>query len=735
MENVGFHQQLHTLKGRVNALTMQYSPRQAYAAPAAPQLPPSPPEDAFTVQLRDIKAHIGTLQASISKCEASMRQQAPGGVPEPVDNQVAAQTRLSLPSGPVFWQLFNSLRSDFQSLDTRVAGLEDGLNALEDRVDGLDPGQFTPAGSTASHEESGGVQIAQRQNEDLLCPSMACLPELCSEEKTAADSAQAAQHHSRISSLESQKDDAFAWQWPAGGRWADETVNRPYAPPMFQDQVPSYPHQSCGLASNPVAVYPEGVAFRDREIDRMDDQLKVVQESLKSSEALAAAKDESMSYLSARIEELESENQRVAAQAARDAQIKKVQDGQILQLKRELEEQLKRTAGQSREIADSDNALCYWQERCDHEASMYQHAIADRDQALQRWEESYNAASDAWRQENERAVRLGSRLDQYRSERREEIYQLRLSYERELDKLKEFCEHKDAVIVKQERVIARGGGLLEERDAEIDRLHRRVRVLEDGVQHDGVQRKRKARLLDEIQNELEHLRSSRETQEEGRAEGSITGREQLQDEVMAASTEAVDGRPPYEIPGSYPREARRTSDRQRGRRHESPNGSDASAKEAVRTGSPRPRRPRRRESLHQLPEEHADHRRHRHERRPSPPPRPHRAPALEDRNERFAADKADIQPDWPDRRRARFLDDSVISFDGPPLPAPVTARKMASEADLRGAHHAIGRGAGAGRALSKHRSMQELAGTRGRLQAYVETEAESDAAQDGQGRV
>ena len=156
MEDGNFHQQLHSLKDRVNALTMQYSPQPAYVAPAAtaaPVSPPAPYPDLFTAQLNDVKSHLSTLQMSISQCEASMRQQRSVPPPQIMDNDITPQNRLTLPSGPMFWQLFNSLRSDFQSLDTRVAGLEQDVDALEDRVDRLEPDRFTPPGSTSSQDK------------------------------------------------------------------------------------------------------------------------------------------------------------------------------------------------------------------------------------------------------------------------------------------------------------------------------------------------------------------------------------------------------------------------------------------------------------------------------------------------------------------------------------------------------------------------------------------------------
>ena len=113
------------------------------------------------------------------------------------------------------------------------------------------------------------------------------------------------------------------------------------------------------------------------------------------------------------------------------------------------------------------------------------------------------------------------------------------------------------------------------------------------------------------------------------------------------------------------------------------------------------------------------------DRRPSPSPRPHRLPDGGGFRRRTVGEDVEVQEGVSDRRRARFLNDGV-RFPEPPLPAPVTARKMASEADLRQSNANVGRG------LAKHQSMQELPGARQRLQAYVETEGESEAERDMQ---
>lgn len=743
MDDGRWQPQLHDLKERVNALTLQYTPRRVCVTPATAMSPPEPAEDVFATQLRDIKAHMGILQDSIAKCEASMRPQPTSMASAPFDEQMAMQSHQAPPSTPMLWDAIASLQSEIGVLGARMGGLEQDVDFLEDRVDKLEPDQFTPAGSTASQEEGGGLQLSeQKPSEDLLGTSTACLPELCSEGEGTVYDARAGrpeQHHDRVSLPLARMNGDVKWQWPQGSSCAPERKLRPLAAPVFWPKPWHNTYVPYNPANESMPAYSEGVAFRDRELDRMDDQLKIAQESLKSSEELAAANNTTMHDLRRDLEISQADLERAFIQMAHD---KRNSDEVVRGLREELEEsrrgnqaftmrieeQQRKIDGHLMTVSDRDSALRYWKQRCDDETSAFQHSIADRDQALQRWEESYYSLSDAWRKENECAIALGSKLDHYRSDRRKELEHVHRSYEREMDKLKEFCEHKDVVIAKQERVMSRGATLMEEKDAELDRLQRRLRVVEDDMQHETRQQKRMGRLLEEKQTEIERLKSSAKGKERNPGEDEEYQRQPL---TMPASTEAIDSdktladqahvlrrlmepRLEYLSDGDYygPREA--------------------SARQAGRPGSPRRRRPRRHESSRHLRDHHSERRHERHDRRPTPPPRPHRH---EDRGERFVADKAaETQPELSDRRRRPRFSDDTTSFEHPPLPAPVAARKMASEADLRSSNNAM-RGDGAGRSLSKHRSMQELPGasSRRRLQAYVETEGESDAEREGRG--
>lgn len=65
-------------------------------------------------------------------------------------------------------------------------------------------------------------------------------------------------------------------------------------------------------------------------------------------------------------------------------------------------------------------------------------------------------------------------LDDSERDREAEIRRALEGRDDELDKLHAFCREKDAVVHQQEEIIARGGAILQERDAEIDRLEQEV---------------------------------------------------------------------------------------------------------------------------------------------------------------------------------------------------------------------------------------------------------------------
>lgn len=122
MDDHNFQQQLHALNHRVAQLSISHQPSQ----------------DPFTHQLSDLKAHVASMEAFITNYR---------------DHNFLPQKPIAVPSGPLYWQLYTSLRTDVQGIDKRVATLEQGLLDLEDRIDRLEPPKFTPASSTTSSDE------------------------------------------------------------------------------------------------------------------------------------------------------------------------------------------------------------------------------------------------------------------------------------------------------------------------------------------------------------------------------------------------------------------------------------------------------------------------------------------------------------------------------------------------------------------------------------------------------
>lgn len=150
MDENDFQRELVQLKTRVSQMVASFN----RAAPTL--LPPTPSSDVFLDHLQDVKDRLQTMQDSLNQTNASQSCSSNTGyninAVMPTNSAIhVPHNSLTLPSGPLFWQLFTSLRTDVRSLHTRVADLEQNYSDLEDRVDRIDPAQITPAGSDASH--------------------------------------------------------------------------------------------------------------------------------------------------------------------------------------------------------------------------------------------------------------------------------------------------------------------------------------------------------------------------------------------------------------------------------------------------------------------------------------------------------------------------------------------------------------------------------------------------------
>ena len=108
--------------------------------------------------------------------------------PSVFDTQVPSQS-LYLPSGPAFWQLYRSLRTDLRGVEARVELVEDRIEDICSRLEALEPLQATPpstptiiaakptaVSNDTNHSCSRGVTIPETTRNAI--PQIATIAEL-----------------------------------------------------------------------------------------------------------------------------------------------------------------------------------------------------------------------------------------------------------------------------------------------------------------------------------------------------------------------------------------------------------------------------------------------------------------------------------------------------------------------------------------------------------------------------
>ncbi|KAK5109100.1 hypothetical protein LTR62_007557 [Meristemomyces frigidus] len=729
MDERTFQRELQQLKSRIAHMAGKHSP---YMTPK-PLVLSTPPLDDFTSQLDDLKSHVAQVESAMNR------------------------SRHSPPTHMMFMAELRKLNDKFDGLSTatvsRLDRIEDSLSELQELGERCDPDRFTPPGSEtevgddlipspkgtcASNVLDVTLDILRKYNTRLdhegsnldkqvvilLRDIVRLHTELAVE---PANVLRVAEHfgllarnppHGSSPQYETERQELSSN--------SDATIDATVADAC----ATSYTTHAALTTGNEAIKPPEGVLFRDQEISRLDDMLKDAQESSRvndqrymqewqiSSDLRGQLnfKDQTMDYLKVACEDKDLEIAKLKADALqRDVHLQQMND--------------------------------YLQSRDEQ-----------RDRHVRNFREAVEHSREKTRMLNAQESRIGglqSLLHDFQNTKDEELDHLMQGREDEIRRLQGFCEDKDVVVRRQDEIIARGAGLLQQRDEEIEALTRAARVMEDDMDNERRQRMRVSKLLEERDGELVDLKSElarRDTVEEAI-------RHQASQRSFALPHSAPQVIPtmwsPRPIPGNrtLSSEASRAAAWNEGERERSrptfgkptPLGKQRYASPPRRrVSSPHPRKMRSfiDEELENTEVRRADRkgemtdernemtnrnvvgkRSSKREHSPSPVRRP-RVVSL---GNSAAHDERMPAMRMPNGRHSLPLDRTAIphlpmqaqSGDRTAIPhLPMQAQSMAN---LRQPDHE--------HRVSRHQSMRELRGRRRELQPYVETEAESGGEQ------
>lgn len=725
MDEPTFQHALHQLKQKITEMSQRH-----HISPVANYSDPSIARDTFAAQLSDVKLHLDLLQRSLDqnhvRFQDNVTWQAAAGNAQST-RQAPHRNNLTLPSGPLFWQLFSSLRSHVQGLDSRVASVEHNVWELEDRVDNLDPHRFTPPGSTGSNDAPTSDWGVGALNSSEMQPS--------TDFQTAYKADQ--QYRGSLSDVGREYElraviQPFAW-------------NHSYTTAADSRDM-ALPELAPCLATQPRSI--EGVEYRDRELSRMDELLRNAQESSRASEQQLAEKDAMLSGLRQTLASKERDVESLTTQLEdRTDQVRAVEDSH-----QKMEDYLEMVRSDAHSKMETINSL----------NRAYSHLSSECEELRLVDKQALNKLKDA----QVDVETLQALLRSSQNSRDDEFDEMLTIRDEEIRRLQEFCEQKDAVTCEQERVMARGAQLLTQKDTELETLSHSLEAAKES--NDGQTRglARMRTLLHQQNGELANL-SEKEAQIKGVLERPLqTSHEEEAIAELAARLLCIsqaDGKSVLSsqihrlAEGDSVRNvlgvATPDNDRTGEDGHHLQPSPFAHAGQFISDRRPREQWTPSRLSSKRLPHEarRASYWEGRHHERTRPVfgrPSPIGTPVRH--GQQYDDSDSRIRPTSPEAsqlstfnsvadRRATPLPERVnvdspdagilprssvrhrLPLDRtfwPPLPAPV-AHKVSTVSDLRSA---ASRGRGQ-RTVSKHRSMLEL--PRRNLQAYVETENES----------
>lgn len=401
-----FQNELRQLKQRVSQMSLSSQQRQREHLE---QLRTSYTPDSFSSQLHSIKAQLESMQSALA---AQVQQHDVWRQAGPE----ASRANITLPPHggfdehvtPIYWKFYSPLKADVQWIDERVANLENLYSELEDRIDALDPRRFTPPGSENGVDEAGlptvhhaqaAVPLEKRTESELPGDLRAVLHDAPSE----AAVVNVACHPTSSSTL-------------------DEIAK----------DVPTETSVGDGLAEAVPAQPSAGVAFRDKEIDRLEELLKRSHDINRINDTTLEFREQEVSQLEARARGAEASAHQMVDTARMQASELDRQNETIRRLSAELRDFKASRHHFMTKYVDENYRYKWLKQKKIQSEDQLQRRIDELEQALTDVEDGKIAAHHA-----------------------------------ELEKLQAFCSQKDAVIYRQEEIIARGGKIIQQRDADI----------------------------------------------------------------------------------------------------------------------------------------------------------------------------------------------------------------------------------------------------------------------------
>ncbi|KAK6432344.1 hypothetical protein LTR95_011484 [Oleoguttula sp. CCFEE 5521] len=377
---------------------------------------------------------------------------------------------MTMPSGPIFWQLISALKRDVSQIDRRLASLEQSFEDLEERVEALEPRKFTPEGSVES-DEGGYVSAEDGDNSGAEV-----LPESHSP-RLDADLGKVLHENAR-QGLRSVSDLTLA-----SDRMCSKLTNPRIPLPRSQIQAMQTSGVPClsedhTLAQEIRADLPSGVNFRDREIAKLDDLLRDATETNRSQEEQLTAKDDRIANL-----ELRLRNSQTTAATWEN-------------IAHELQDEL---AENRRQIDESYNETTTLHAQLSAKCTEMSDLTASYEENLDHQNEQYNGYKEWCRLGEEQLQQHNRSLEQSLQARDDHIASLEYAaeaqsndigalqqaheaYEDQIARLNAFCEQKDEIFHQQQSIIARGQEMLEARDADDDAYRVRAEDAEASCQ-------------------------------------------------------------------------------------------------------------------------------------------------------------------------------------------------------------------------------------------------------------